>query len=169
MKRAAFPVLLALVALSLSSRAMASLPFSEAIQMQLKLPVDQTPVCTLCHLTLLGGAGTVGTPFGLTAYKKYGLRQLDVAALQNVIAQMQTNGDDSDGDGVGDIAELLQNTDPNVKPGEPPPDPPRYGCYCTTVDARSGFSATGAAWLSGLTLTTWRRRRTVRLRRARQT
>lgn len=169
MKRAALPVVLALVGLSLSTRAMASAPFSEAIQMQLKLPSAQVPLCTLCHVTIFGGAGTVGTPFGLTAYKKYGLRQLDLAALQNVISQMQTNGDDSDGDGVGDIAELLQSTDPNVKPGEPPPDPPRYGCYCTTVSARSGFSATSAAWLSGLALTTWRRRRTVRLRRARQT
>ena len=57
---------------------------------------------------------------------------------------MQVNGDDSDGDRVGDIAELLQGTDPNVPEGGPPPEEARYGCYCSAVGGLSASSGAGA-------------------------
>lgn len=158
MKRSALRVSLALVIVSLAPTALASDPFPDTIKAQLNLPGD-APMCTLCHLTNIGGLMTVTKPFGLTVQRRYGVSVKDVAALRTALMQMQANGDDSDGDGVGDIAELLQGTDPNVGgEGGIEVDEVRHGCYCTTAPARPASTAAGAAWMACLAISSWRRR-----------
>jgi hypothetical protein len=161
MNRAALRISFGLAVLSLSPPALASETFPDTIKAQLNLPA--APLCTLCHQTLIGGVMTVTKPFGRNLQQKYGLRLLDVQGLISALMQAQANGDDSDGDGVGDIAELLQGTDPNVGEGGTAVDTgPRYGCYCSAVPALPASAAAGAVWLSGLALTEWRRRRADR-------
>jgi len=133
MNRAALRICLALAVVALAPSARASDPFPEVIKAQLKL--SEAPLCTVCHATLIGGLMTVTKPFGRNLMQKYGLRALDIPGLQNAIMKAQENGDDSDGDGVGDIAELIQGTDPNVPEGGVAVDEPRYGCYCSVPAA----------------------------------
>ena len=179
MNRAALRICLALAVVALAPSARASDPFPEVIKAQLKL--SEAPLCTVCHATLIGGLMTVTKPFGRNLMQKYGLRALDIPGLQNAIMKAQENGDDSDGDGVGDIAELIQGTDPNVPEGGVAVDEPRYGCYCSVpaahVDTRAGgvgargwagvapsSTAAAAAWVSGLVLAGLRRRAVRRAR-----
>jgi len=100
---------------------------------------------------------------------RYGLVRDDDDLLERVINAMDVNGDDSDGDGVGDIAELRAETDPNVNDltGQVPGDPIRYGFYCATVPG--GHGSFGApAWAAGFFLALFiARRRRGPLSRAR--
>ena len=166
MNRAFLPLAIVLVALSLSPAAMASQPYPDDIKAQLMLP--DAPLCTLCHLHNIGGTGTVDKPFGLNLMNKYGLRALDIPGLRRAIMLAQQNGDDVDGDKVPDIDELLQGTNPNVPEGGVAAEGPKFGCYCTAVHARSGFSAAGAVWLAALALTGFRRKVAPRRRQERQ-
>jgi hypothetical protein len=158
MYRVALHVSLVLLALSVAKAALASDPFPVTIQTELKLA--EPPLCTLCHQTLIGGVMTVVKPFGKTVHEKYQVSALDVAGLRAALMKMQQNGDDSDGDGVSDIAELLQGQDPNVpqEGGIVVEEGPRYGCQCNTVGRPTSSMAAGAAWLSGLLLSSRRRR-----------
>jgi hypothetical protein len=106
-------------------------------------------------------------PFGINLMMKYGLRWGDVPGLQRAIKADQDNGDNVDGDQVPDIQELIQGTDPNVAEGGVAPEQPKFGCYCTAVRARSGFSAAGAVWLAALGLTGFRRKVAPRRRQER--
>ncbi|MET0593796.1 MAG: hypothetical protein ABW133_13925 [Polyangiaceae bacterium] len=95
------------------------------------------PPCLLCHTTEEGEKGTATKPFALTL-RGYGLMKDDATTLVSILNQMKTKGtDDSDGDGVGDIAEIEQGRDPNINDitGKSPNDypPPSYGC---SVSAR---------------------------------
>ena len=163
MNRSTLRVSFAVLVLSLASKAMASDPFPDTIKAQLNLP--EAPLCTICHATLIGGSMTVVKPFGRTLQQKYGLRLQDVQGLRSALMQMQANGDDSDGDGVGDIAELLQGTDPNAGgEGGIVPDEVRHGCYCSVRPAPIRAGAEGAVWLSGLAICGWRRRAVGRRR-----
>jgi hypothetical protein len=163
MNRAALPVSLALVALFLAPPAFASEPFLEIIKTQLNVPDEPPLMCTVCHLTLIGGPGTVTKPFGLTIKDKYGLRLQDVQRLRTALMEMETANEDSDGDKVGDIAELRRGTDPNLADGEVAAEEPRYGCYCSIRPSQTA-PASGAFWLSALTLSAFCRR-AVRRRR----
>jgi hypothetical protein len=166
MNRAFRSLALVLVALSLSPAAMASQPFPDEIKAQLML--SAAPPCTLCHDTLIGGKGTVTTPFGRNLMDKYGLRQLDIPGLDRALMLAEQNGDNVDGDQVPDIMELRQGTDPNVPEGGVAAEGPKFGCYCTAVRARSGFSAAGAVWLAALALSGLRRKGAPRHRQKRQ-
>src|SRR5689334_22048844 len=159
MKRVALPFFLAMALFASAKSARASEPFPDAIKTQLKLA--EAPLCTVCHLTLIGGLMTVTKPFGRNLMQKYGLRMGDLAGLQNAISQAQTNGDDSDGDGVGDIAELIRGTDPNVPEGGTAVDEPRYGCYCS-VSLPAPASSAAAAGLAAAVVLAGMRRRAVR-------
>jgi hypothetical protein len=166
MNRVALRVFFALAILSLANAARASDPFPLIIQGQLKLV--EAPPCTHCHLTLIGGAMTVTKPFGRNLQQKYGLVSQDFEGLKRAIMLAQTNGDDVDGDGVGDIAELIQGTDPNVPEGGVAEEDVRYGCYCSTSHAAPS-TVGGALWLSALALSSWRRRGVRRSRDERKT
>jgi len=169
MYRRASCTALALLVLTLAPRALASDGYPDEIKQQLML--GQAPLCTICHETLIGGLMTVNKPFGRALQQKYGLRFLDVPGLRAALMRMQQEGHDSDGDGVGDIAELLQGQDPNA-PGEGGvlvTDEPRYGCYCSAVGRASTSAAAGAVWLSGLLLSVGRRRRATPRRGVRET
>jgi hypothetical protein len=157
MNRTSLRVSLALAVLSLAPTARASDPFADEIQRQLQL--KERPLCTICHATLIGGIGTVNKPFGKNLQQKYGLILLDLPGLRSAIMQAEANNDDVDGDGVGDIAELRQGTDPNVAgEGGTVPDEVRHGCYCSAPRAATAPNAAGAVWLSGWALSLWRRR-----------
>jgi len=170
MKRAVFGTCLTLLVLTSAPRAFASLPFPEDIKTQLMLTGDPPP-CTYCHLTLIGGLMTVTKPFGRNLQTKYGVTQQDLVGLRNAIMQADANRDDVDGDGVTDINELRQGTDPNVpnEGGIAATEDPRYGCYCSAVGGPSAPGVAGAAWLSGLLFSVWRRRRTMQRRGERET
>jgi MYXO-CTERM domain-containing protein len=116
-----------------------------------ELGLDVAPACTLCHRDNLGGLGTVEKPFGLELMDR-GLTATNGAdELPGLLDDMETDEVDSDGDGVGDIAELKDGTDPNVAGSTL--SPPKYGCLSTT----SG--TVPAALLALLALGLVRRRR----------
>ena len=78
-----------------------------------KLSLPQAPDCTLCHNNEQGGLGTVTTPVGSWFYGN-GLRAYNESTLTFLISKTDMKGQDSDGDGVPDMTELRQGTDPNV-------------------------------------------------------
>jgi MYXO-CTERM domain-containing protein len=141
----ALPVLLACL---LARSAFASPTYPAIIQSELQLM--QAPDCTLCHRDDLGGAGTVIRPFGRTLMGHFQLTGgNNIAALKAALAGDEAQHSDSDGDGVGDIDELLMNTNPNVGVSgvETAPDVPLPETGCALAH---GAPSGGAAW--GLTL-----------------
>ena len=124
---------------------LASPTFPVTVQNHLSLP--EAPECTLCHATEAGGLGTVTRPFGVTLRAR-GAQAGDTASVVTALNAMAAEGTDSDGDGTGDIDELLAGTNPNG--GEGPE--PEYGCFGRIGGGRpSGLSALLAA-LSLVTL-----------------
>jgi hypothetical protein len=111
--RSASPYLAALAlagALLAPSAAHASAIFPSEVQAHLGL--KSVPACTLCHQTLSGGTGTATRPFGVTA-RANGAVAGSVSALDGALDAMKSKNTDSDGDCVGDIAELIAGTDPD--------------------------------------------------------
>jgi hypothetical protein len=89
--------------------------------------LDYTPPCRLCHIHGTTGTGSVQTPFGISMLAHGLTRKTD--SLYSALDALAADSIDSDGDGVGDIAELEVDTDPNT-----PVDvaltsgSPSYGC-----------------------------------------
>ena len=75
-----------------------------------------TPPCSLCHSRGSTGPGTANTPFALSG-KARGLLPGNTPSLDTSLAAMDKDEVDSDGDGVPDIQELRDGTDPNT-PGD---------------------------------------------------
>jgi hypothetical protein len=93
------------------------------------LGLEVAPQCTLCHVDNLGGLGTIDKPFGEWMYDHDLRGDSTLADLDALLDQMESDGVDSDGDGVGDIQELRDGTDPNVSGATL--EPPQYGCLAT--------------------------------------
>lgn len=113
----------------------ASLPFPSEIADHLG---GDTPVppCTICHSNDLGGLGTVVQPFGVKMMER-GLVAQNVASLRLALDALEAEGSDVDGDGVPDIQELRNGTNPNPEGGLG--DPPEYGCIGNVAPTRSAF------------------------------
>lgn len=100
------------------------------------LDMPCTPSCALCHEGS-PSSSTAVSPFVL-ALKDRGLRANDSDSLLNALDQLDASGVDSDGDGVSDIDELMDGTDPNADGGALCElDTPRYGCTTASAPART--------------------------------
>jgi len=106
------PGLSALAAVSLASAltrpAMAMPTYPDGIQFHLGL--DYTPQCTLCHATPTGG-GAIVSKFG-QSMQAVGLTA-DFSTLYPALATLEANRTDSNKDGVPDIEQLKEGSDPN--------------------------------------------------------
>ena len=116
-----------------NSTGAASLLYPTSLQQFLDL--DDVPKCVLCHTTEAGGAGTAVKPFARTL-KDQGLEGgSNEATLKTAINR---NIYDTDRDGVADVQELKEGSDPNVKDRTVEPPPPATG-------GTSGSGTGGAA------------------------
>lgn len=125
--------------------------------LQSALSLTTRPACTICHTTIVGGAGTATKPFVISLESR-GFVVGNSASLKNALLALEAEGKDSDGDGVDDITELRKGTDPNVGIDEDS-STPEYGCVATP-GAHSGLWA-AVAVLMGLALSSRSRRDTT--------
>ena len=131
--------------------ALASSTFPAVVQTHLSLSAPPPQSCALCHTNGITGTGTVNTPFGM-ALRAKGAVATNEAALATALDQLQSGNVDSDGDGLSDIQELENGTDPNVANGADGgtgggagggggtsfPPPPIYGCGASSVPGLLG-------------------------------
>jgi uncharacterized protein (TIGR03382 family) len=134
--------LLLLLAVAAPDQARASEDFPPTIRQTLGLAGD--PPCTICHATDEGEDGTVVRPFGISMMR-LGVTgdsetQKLVAALDAAAGQQL----DSDLDGIPDLTELRDGSDPNDGVDLPIP---QTGC-----SFESGGSGAGALPLAGVLL-----------------
>jgi hypothetical protein len=117
---------IALASFGLSSVAQAKREFPSEIQGDLGLTY-QVP-CSVCHIKDNTGSSTPITPFAL-ALRARGLSGSS-GSVRTSLSQLETDGVDSDGDGVTDIAELKAGTDPNSSANASliSDQEPGYGC-----------------------------------------
>ena len=162
MRRHALPVS-AVAALSVlaGARAAGATPnFPPAIKSHLTLA--SPPPCAVCHQNGVTGLGTVTTPFG-TSMRARGLQANNVGTLNTALDALSAENTDSDGDGTGDIAELVAGSDPNTAGGSNASAlTPTYGCGGSDLSAPANPSVVagtlGALGLFGLTIFARRRR-----------
>jgi hypothetical protein len=111
MKRAAHSLIAFLAALGVTLPAHATKRMPQEMQQDLGLNYEIQ--CSLCHVAGNTGSGTARTPFAISA-RAYGMDGSSRTLLQQALAGMESDHVDSDGDGVPDITELRNGTDPNV-------------------------------------------------------
>ncbi len=156
-----FAFAVAAVSALLGARTAGATPnFPGAIKSHLTLASQ--PPCAVCHQNGVTGLGTVTTPFG-TSMRARGLQANDTGSLNTALDALSAEGTDSDGDGTGDIAELVAGTDPNTAGGSNGSTlTPVYGCGGNDLSAPANPSVVagtlGAFGLFGLTIFARRRR-----------
>jgi hypothetical protein len=101
-------------------------PLSPEVAAQLSL--SYVPACTLCHSAGAEG-GPADTPFA-TAMRARGL-SASADSVAPALDRLRRDGVDSDGDGTGDIDEIIAATDPNADGG---------GCACAAAGAADATS-----------------------------
>lgn len=136
MRRFVLPLAFALSAFA--SPALATPGFPTAIKSDLTL--SYTPSCDLCHQGTQSN-GTAVKPFAL-AMKDRGLKPADNTSLTAALQQMETDKVDSDGDGVTDIEEIVNKTDPNSNGAATAS--PVYGCARSTNESAATPAASVA-------------------------
>jgi hypothetical protein len=132
---------------------------------------DCEPPCTICHQDALGGFGTVVTPFG-KAMQLNGLDFTNPKSVDTALAAMEASADynfgDTDGDGISDREELMNDTDPNpggqryCGAGADAPPTEVYGCGARIAPPRGASVdplAAALAALSAMALARTARRR----------
>lgn len=147
MRRFVLPIVIALSAVA--SPALATPGFPTAIKADLAL--SYTPSCDLCHQGTQSN-GTAVQPFAL-AMKDRGLKPADNTSLSAALQQMETDKVDSDGDGVTDIEEIVNKTDPNSDGAAT--TSPVYGCARSTDESAAPTASivpSRAAWPGALAL-----------------
>jgi hypothetical protein len=137
-RASAIAILAAVILTALPLSASPSYP--QALEAELELSC--APACTLCHDTMEGGSLTANRPVGI-ALRRLRLASGDPQQLLQVIAQLESNGTDSDGDGTGDVAELRAGGNPND------PDNAPLGCYTPPPAEEEGGCAVAAGAPSG--------------------
>ena len=100
------------------------------------------PPCSVCHLGGKTSAATIFTPFAW-AMRVRGLGSSQ-ASVDSAIIKVQSDGVDSDGDGVPDAQEIIDGTDPNNAGGATDLQDPQLGCDLGG-GARSGTAAASLA------------------------
>lgn len=117
-------------------------------------PYESKLGCLPCHVDQLGGAGTAVQPFAQTL-AKYGIDGRSSAGdLRSALERL--GDEDSDGDGVPDLEELLSGGDPNHSACGPGVEVLEYEYGCANLPARPR-RAFDAGWL-GLVAVSWGRR-----------
>lgn len=91
----------------------ASRSFSDVIATE--LGTGRIPACTVCHDRAESGVA-VPTPFS-SALAARGFDRREADSIGPALIALEVDGVDSDGDGVGDVAELRDARDPNAVDG----------------------------------------------------
>jgi len=117
-------VLSATAVLALAGRGLASPSYPEALDKAAAMPC--IPPCTVCHADMNGGYKTATKPFA-QAMQAHGLTAANPSLIRPAIVALFQDGVDSDGDGLTDVSELDNGTDPNL-PGDVSICGPEYGC-----------------------------------------
>jgi len=121
--------------------------------------VPYQPPCSLCHVRGSTGPGTAQTPFALSM-KAHGLIAGDNATVIQALNGLTTDKVDSDNDGIPDVQEIEDDTDPNSPAdvslsGEPGPN---AGCG-GGQKANFGGRPASAIGILGSAILVWMRRR----------
>jgi len=143
---------MATMLLAMASRASHDYP----TQIRDKYTLGYCPDCTLCHATNQCGSGTVVTDFGLSLVG-FGAKGRDPVSLDQALDTDRAREWDSDGDGVPDVDELVEGTDPSG-PSLGRVTAAKYGCAI----APHGAGPRGAVFMLASCLLLHLRRRSRR-------
>jgi hypothetical protein len=155
---------IALALLFTPAVAFASPTFPGALQEAANMPC--APQCTLCHRDSAGGYGTLveGTTAAPTFVKQMidadpGLEAENPSSVKPALDAVEGLGADSDGDGVGDVAELREGSNPNIK-GDATLCGPTYGCGARIAKSErtDWFSLLVGLIVTAGLLVSWRRK-----------